>query len=104
MLTQGNEQYDVQDDNLIKEINPNLTDQNDNEHDQCPPIESHQIDQAHQATAFLTECQTDIIRNVITITIMKLLEHPLQNRRSVHLKHRIPAIQKVKKLIDAITH
>ena len=104
MLSHGEQQNDVQYDYLIQEINPNLTDQNHDEHHDRTSVKSQKVYHVHQFLALLAETDTDIFRNIISIPCMQAAKHTLQGRSSFHLQKRIATIEEIEKFIDTLFH
>ena len=97
MLSHGEQQNDVQYDYLIQEINPNLTDQNHDEHHDRTSVKSQKVYHVHQFLALFAETDTDIFRNIISIPCMQAAKHTLQGRSSFHLQKRIATIEEIEK-------
>ena len=91
-------QHDIQHENLVQEISPDLPGQHDHEHHDRTAVERQQVDITHQRPAPLPEIEADILGDIVAITLTQTPQHPLQHRRSLHLQHRVPAVQEIKEL------
>ena len=67
MLTHTAEQDGVQHNDFIQIVQPYLSAQDDDEHDNRPAIERHQVDVAHQGFTLPTEIEADMLYLVLDL-------------------------------------
>ena len=95
-------QDDVQDDDFVQIIRPDVAGKHDDEHDERAAVEGHEVDVAHQMLALAAEIGADLRREVVAITPMQVVEHLLEDGRRLHLDQRVPTIKQVEELRDAV--
>lgn len=73
MLLHAVSEDDVQHDDFIQIIRPDVSGEHDDEHDERAAVEGHEVDVTHQMLTLAAEIGANLLREVVAITPVQVM-------------------------------